>query len=87
MRISKSVDAEEVASGSSSKSPKYEFRVKKPKFSIDLNRHAPDEDYTKFKVEKGDEKDKVKELQTMIMTMKYKNWMIEQWNAKQQEKL
>jgi hypothetical protein len=23
----------------------------------------------------------------MIMTLKYKNWMIEQWNAKQQEKL
>jgi hypothetical protein len=87
MKISKSVEAEEIVGGSSSKGHKYEFRVKKPKFSIDLNRPALDEDYTEFRIEKRDEKDRVKELQTMIMKLKQEKWMIEQWNAKQQEKL
>jgi hypothetical protein len=70
MKISKSVEAEEIVGGSSSKGHKYEFRVKNPKFSIDLNRPAPDEDYTEFRIEKRDEKDRVKELQTMIMKLK-----------------
>jgi hypothetical protein len=82
MQISKGVEVEEIVGGSSSKGHKYEFRVKKPKFSIELNRPAPDEDYTKFRIEKRDKKYKIKELQTMIMKLKQENWMIEKWNAK-----
>ena len=32
-------------------------------------------------------KDRIQELQTMIMKLKQDEWMIEKWNAKQQEKL
>jgi hypothetical protein len=87
MKMSKNVEAEEITGGSSSKYHKYEFKVKKPRFSIDLNRPALDEDHIEFRVEMRDEKDRVKELQTMIMKLKQEKWMIEQWNAKQQEKL
>jgi len=82
MKMSKSVEAEEIDGGSSSKGHKYEFRVKNPKFSIDLNRPAPDEDCIEFKIEKRDENDRVKELQSMIMKLKREKWIIEQWNSK-----
>lgn len=87
MKMSKSVEVEEIVGSSSSKYHKYEFKVKKPRFSIDLNQLAPDEDHIEFRVEMRDQKDRVKELQTMIMKLKQEKWMIEQWNAKQQEKL
>jgi len=75
--MSKSVEAEEIDGGSPSKGHKYKFRFKKTKFSIDLNRPAPDEDYTEFRIEKRDEKDRVKELQAMMMKLKQEKWMIE----------
>jgi hypothetical protein len=56
MKISTSVEAEEVVGGSSLKDHNYEFRVKKTRFSIDLNQPTLDEDYTKFRVKIRDEK-------------------------------
>jgi hypothetical protein len=66
MKMSRSVEAEEIVGGSYSKGHKHEIRIKNPKLSIDLNRPALDEDYTEFRIEKRDEKDRVKELQGMI---------------------
>jgi hypothetical protein len=87
MKMSESVEAEEIVGGSSSKDHKHEFKVKKPRFSIDLNRPAPVEEHPEFRMEMRDEKDRVRELQTIIMQLKQEKSMVEQWNAKQQEKL
>jgi hypothetical protein len=38
-------------------------------------------------MEMRNEKDRVRELQTIIMQLKQEKSMVEQWNAKQQEKL
>ena len=70
LEMSKSAEVEEIVGGSSSKDHKYEFKLKNTTFSIDLNRLALDEDHTEFRVEMRDEKDRVKQLQTMIMKLK-----------------
>jgi len=82
--MSISVEAEEIVCGSYSKGHKHEIRVKKTKLSIDPNQPTPYGDYTEFKIEKRDEKDRVKELQGMILKLKQEKWMIKEWNAKQQ---
>jgi hypothetical protein len=44
MKMLESLEAEEIASDSSSKDHKYGFKVKNPIFSIDMNRPAPVEE-------------------------------------------
>jgi hypothetical protein len=62
MKKSKSVEVEEIVGGSSSKDHKHEFKVKNPRFSIDLNRPTLVEEHPEFIMEMRDEKDMVREL-------------------------
>jgi len=62
MKMSENAEEEEIVDGSSSKDHKCEFKIKKPRFSIDLNRPAPVEEHPEFKMKMRDEKDMVREL-------------------------
>jgi hypothetical protein len=63
------------------------IKLRKPQAAIDLNLPAPVEEYPEFKVKARKEKDRVKELQSMIKQLKKEKDFVEQWNAKQQEKI
>ena len=52
-----------------------------------MNLPALVEEYQEFKVEERKEKDRVKELQSMIKQLKKEKTFVEQWNAKQQENI
>jgi hypothetical protein len=68
-------------------SSKYEIKLRKPQASIDLNLPAPVEEHPEFRVEARKEKDMVKELQGIIRKLRKEKSFVEQWNAKQQEKI
>jgi hypothetical protein len=83
-RDSDSTEDEDLSSRLSSK---YVIKLRKPQAAIDLNLPAPVEEYPEFKVKARKEKDRVKELQSMINQLKKEKDLVEQWNAKQQEKI
>jgi hypothetical protein len=83
-RDSERIEEEDLSIGLSSK---YVIKLRKPQASIDLNLPAPVEEYSEFKVEARKEKDKVKELKSMIKQVKKEKYFVEQWNAKQQENI
>jgi len=81
---SESTDEEDLSIGLSSK---YVIKLRKPQALIDLNLHDPVEEYPEFKVEARKQKDRVKELQSMIKQLNKEKYFVEQWNSKQQEKI
>jgi DNA polymerase sigma len=83
-RDSDSTEDEDHSSGLSSK---YMIKLRKPQAAIDLNLPAPVEEYPEFKVKVRKEKDRVKELQSMVKQLKKEKALVEQWNARQQEKI
>jgi hypothetical protein len=83
-RDSDSTEDEDLSYGLSSK---YVIKLRKPQAAIDLNLPTPVEEYPEFKVKARKEKDRVKELQSMIKQLKKEKAFVEQWNAKQQEKI
>jgi hypothetical protein len=83
-RKSKSTEEEDLSTGFSSK---YEIKLRKPRTSIDLNLPAPVEEHPEFRMETRKEKDRVKELQGIIMKLRQEKSLVEKWNAKQQEKI
>ena len=64
---SDSTEDEDLSYGLSSK---YVIKLRKPQAAIDLNLPAPVEEYLEFKVKARKEKDRVKELQSMIKQLK-----------------
>jgi DNA repair ATPase RecN len=52
-----------------------------------LNLPTPVEEHPEFRMEARKEKDRVKELQGIIRKLKKEKSFVEQWNAKQQEKI
>ena len=82
IRMSDNAEAGEIDGSSPYKDYKHEFKVEKPRFSIELNRSAPVEEHPEFRMEMRDEKDRVRELQTIIIQLKQEKSMVEQWNSK-----
>jgi hypothetical protein len=68
-------------------SSKYMIKLRKPQAAIDLNLFAPVEEYPEFKVKVRKEKERVKELQSMVKKLKKENALVEQWNSRQKEKI
>jgi hypothetical protein len=83
-RDSDSTEDEDHSSGLSSR---YRIKLRKPQAAIDLNLPAPVEEYPEFKVKVRNEKDRIKELQGMVKQLKKEKALVEQWNARQQEKI
>ena len=85
---SKSVE-KEVLEELPSKEHKYGMRPKKLKLSIDLNRHAYEENYGEYKEETWDAlgKQKIEELQATIKESKQEKRALELWNTKLQDKV
>jgi hypothetical protein len=80
-------DSTEDEDHSSGLSSKYMIKLRNPQAAIDLNLPAPVEEYPEFKVKARKEKDRVKELQSMINQLKNEKYFFEQWNSKQQENI
>ena len=68
-------------------SSKYIIKLRKPQAAIDLNLFSPVEEYPEFKVKVRKEKERVKELQSMVKKLKKENALVEQWNSRQKEKI
>jgi hypothetical protein len=79
-----STEDEDISSGLSSK---YVIKLRKPQAAIDLNLPAPIEEYPEFKVKARKEKDRVKELQSMIKQLNKDKYLVDQWNVEQQENI
>jgi hypothetical protein len=79
-----STDDEDHSSGLYSR---YQIKLRKPQDAIDLNQPAPVEEFPEFKVKVISEKYKIKELQEMVKKLKKEKDQVEQWNARQQEKI
>jgi hypothetical protein len=74
----------DIVEEASSKGHKYGTRPKKPKLSIDLNRHASEEDQDEHRAETKDApgKQRTEEFQIAIKELKQENQTLETWNAK-----
>jgi hypothetical protein len=72
---------------SSKLSSRYQIKLRKPQAAIDLNKPAPAEEFPEFKVKVRSDKDKIKELQKMVKQLKKQKAQVDQWSARQQEKI
>jgi hypothetical protein len=72
---------------SSGLASRYQIKLREPKVAIDLNKPAPAEEFPEFKVKVRSDKEKIKELQRMVKQLKKEKAQVEQWSAKQQEKI
>jgi DNA repair exonuclease SbcCD ATPase subunit len=66
---------------------KYQVKAKEPGVTLNLNETAPSEDCSRFRVEIRTDKEKIKEFQKTIKQLKKEKVQIEQWNARQQERI
>jgi hypothetical protein len=66
---------------------KYQVKAKEPSVTLNLNETAPSEDCSGFRVEIRTDKEKIKEFQKTIKQLKKEKAQIEQWNARQQERI
>jgi hypothetical protein len=66
---------------------KYQVKAKEPSVSLDLNETAPSEECSGFRVKIRTDKEKIKEFQKTIKQLKKEKAQIEQWNARQQERI
>ena len=55
---------------SSELSSRYQIKLRKPQAAIDLNKPAPVEEFSEFKVKVRNDKDKIKDLQKMVKQLK-----------------
>jgi Golgi nucleoside diphosphatase len=65
----------------------YQIKLREPKVAIDINKPAPAEEFLEFKVKVKSDKEKMKELQRMVKQLNKEKAQVEQWSAKQQEKI
>jgi septal ring factor EnvC (AmiA/AmiB activator) len=66
---------------------KYQVKSKEPKVSLNLNEPAPFEEFSEFRVKIITDKERIKEFQKTVRQLKKENTQIEQWNARQQERI
>jgi septal ring factor EnvC (AmiA/AmiB activator) len=66
---------------------KYQVKAKEPSVTLNLNETAPFEGCSGFRVEIRTDKEKIKEFQKTIKQLKKEKMQIEQWNARQQERI
>ena len=66
---------------------KYQVKAKEPSVTLNLNETAPSEDCSGFRVEIRTDKKKIKEFQKTIKQLKKEKMQVEQWNARQQERI
>jgi hypothetical protein len=66
---------------------RYQVKLREPKVSIDLNEPAPAEEFPEFKVKVRTEKERIRELQKTVKQLKKEKAHVEQWSARQQERI
>jgi hypothetical protein len=66
---------------------KYQVKAKEPKVSLNLNKHAPFEECSGFIVKIRTDKERIKEFHKTVRQLKKEKAQIEQWNARQQERI
>jgi hypothetical protein len=66
---------------------KYQVKEKEPKVSLNLNEPAPFEECSGFRVKIRTDKERIKEFQKTVRQLKKEKAQIEQWNARQQERI
>jgi hypothetical protein len=66
---------------------KYQVEAKKPKVALNLNEPAPFEECSRFRVKIRTDKERIKEFHKTIRQLKKEKAQIEQWNARQQERI
>jgi hypothetical protein len=66
---------------------KYQVKLREPKVSINLNEPAPSEEFPEFKVKVRTDRERIKELQKTVRQLKREKTHIEQWSARQQERI
>jgi flagellar motor protein MotB len=66
---------------------RYQIKLREPKAAIDLNKPAPAEEFPEFKFKVRSDKEKIRELQKMVKQLKKEKAQVEQWSARQQEKI
>jgi hypothetical protein len=66
---------------------KYQVKAKEPKFALNLNELAPFEECSGFRVKIKTDKERIKEFQKTMRQLKKEKVQIEQWNARQQERI
>jgi hypothetical protein len=72
---------------SSGLASRYQIKMREPKVAIDLNKPAPAEEFPEFTVQVRSDKEKIRELQKMVKQLKKEKAQVEQWSARQQEKV
>jgi hypothetical protein len=72
---------------SSGLASRYQIKLREPKAAIDLNKPAPAEEFPEFKVKVRTDKEKIRELQRMVKQLKKEKAHVEQWSARQQERI
>jgi hypothetical protein len=66
---------------------KYQVKLREPKVAINLNEPAPFEEFPEFKVKVRTDRERIKELQKTVRQLKREKTHIEQWSARQQERI
>jgi hypothetical protein len=66
---------------------KYQVEAKQPKVSLNLNEPVPFEECSGFRVKIRTDKERIKEFQKTIRQLKKEKAQIEQWSARQQERI
>jgi len=66
---------------------KYQIKMKEPQVAIDLNEFALVEEFPEFRVKVRTDKENMRELQKTVEHLKKEKAHVDQWSAKQQEKM
>ena len=66
---------------------KYQVKAKEPKVALNLNEPEPFEECSGFRVKIRTDKERIKEFQKIVRQLKKEKAQIEQWNARQQERI
>ena len=66
---------------------KYQVKSREPKVALNMNEHAPFEEFPEFKVKIRTDKERIKEFHKTVRQLKKEKAQIEQWNAHQQERI
>jgi septal ring factor EnvC (AmiA/AmiB activator) len=66
---------------------RYQIKLREPKADINLNEPAPADEFPEFKVKIRSDKEKIRELRKVVKQLKKEKAHVEQWSARQQEKI
>jgi hypothetical protein len=66
---------------------RYQIKLREPKADINLNEPVPADEFPEFKVKFRTDNEKIKELRKVVKQLTKEKSRVEQWSARQQEKI